>query len=285
MESTFTFGFRKIFYYSLLVILATIFLIACKESSQELKTQVYLCFGQSNMEGSGIIESIDSSGIDRFVKLQSLDCPEQNLVKGNWYPALPPLCQCYSGLSLADYFGRAMIVSLPSDVSVGVVNVAVGGCDIRLFDKDVYEDYYSTHPEEWFAKKISDYGGSPYNHLLDLARIAQKDGVIKGILLHQGETNTGNVNWPQYVKKIYNDLLNDLDLEATAVPLLVGELVSQPGNCCSSMNPIINTLPSVIHTAHIISSEDCTASDQAHFDSAGYRELGRRYAEMMLSLL
>ena len=51
------------------------------------------------------------------------------------------------------------------------------------------------------------------------------------------------------------------------------------------MNIIINKLHKTIPTVHIISSEGCTAKDKAHFDASGYREMGKRYAEMMLSLL
>ena len=51
------------------------------------------------------------------------------------------------------------------------------------------------------------------------------------------------------------------------------------------MNPIINRLPDTIPTAHVISSSGCTANDKAHFDSEGYRKLGRRYAIQMLSLM
>jgi hypothetical protein len=80
-------------------------------------------------------------------------------------------------------------------------------------------------------------------------------------------------------------MLTDLSLEANSVPLLAGELFSGDGNCCSSMNPIIGKLPDTIPTAHVISSDGCTGQDAAHFDSPGYRELGKRYGVKMLELL
>ena len=40
------------------------------------------------------------------------------------------------------------------------------------------------------------YSGNPYQHLVEMAKLAQKDGVIKGILLHQGESNTNDKNGP-----------------------------------------------------------------------------------------
>jgi hypothetical protein len=247
---------------------------------------IFLCFGQSNMEGVASIEVQDRTVDPRFQVLQSLNCTNLRRNKDTWYPAVPPLSQCWSGLSPADYFGRTMVENLPDDIKVGVINVAVGGCDIRLFDKDLYQDYDDTYTDAWFVDKIKFYGGNPYQHLIDLAKLAQQRGVIKGILLHQGETNTGDRQWPAYVQKIYNDILSDLALDAESVPLLAGEVVgADQGGCCASMNPIIAKLPETIPTAHVISSQGCTAQDEAHFDSAGVRELGRRYAETMLSLM
>jgi len=168
---------------------------------------------------------------------------------------------------------------------IGIINVAIGGCDIRLFDKDIYQKYDSTYKESWFTSKVANYGGNPYKYLIDLAKLAQKDGVIKGILLHQGETNTGQTQWLSYVKKIYDDMLKDLSLKADSVPLLAGELLSTGDNCCSGMNSIINRLPETIPTAHVISSAGCVGQDKAHFNSEGYRKIGRRYAIQMLSIM
>ena len=269
------------------IVLLALVLIPFAGFSQNPDFHIYLCFGQSNMEGQGKIEEEDKIAESRFKVLQSVDCPNLNRMKGNWYPAVAPLCQCFSGLSPADYFGRTMIQNLPEDITIGVVHVAVGGCDIRLFDKDLYQDYDSTYTDKWFVEKIKSYGGNPYKHLIDLAKLAQKDGVIKGILLHQGETNTDDEKWPGYVKKIYKDMMKDLHLKPKQVPIIAGEVVhkDQEGKC-ASMNEIIATLPDVVKTAHVVSSGGCTdQGDKVHFSSEGYRELGRRYALMMLGIL
>jgi hypothetical protein len=268
-----------------LVVFAGILFFSLDSIAQDSNFYIYLCFGQSNMEGQGLIEAQDEIVDSRFQVMQAIDCPNLNRKKGQWYTAVPPLCQCKSGLSPAAYFGRTMIERLPDSIKVGVINVSIGGCDIRLFDKDVYLDHDTKYPEDWFINKVKAYGGNPYQCLINLTNLAQKDGVIKGILLHQGESNTGDELWPSYVKKIYADMLADLSLSEVAVPLLVGEVLFTEGSCCSSMNKIINALPETIPTAYVISSKGCTAQDQAHFDSEGYRELGRRYAFKMLSLI
>jgi len=134
---------------------------------------------------------------------------------------------------------------------------------------------------------IKEYDGNPYARLVEMAKLAQKDGVIKGILLHQGESNTGDTSWPRKVNLVYTNLLKDLNLKAASVPLLAGEVVNaDQGGICASMNNIIDSLPQTIATAHVISSVDCTvAGDHLHFNAAGYRELGKRYAAAMLPLL
>ena len=134
---------------------------------------------------------------------------------------------------------------------------------------------------------IAQYDGNPYGRLLELAKIAQKDGVIKGILLHQGESNTGDKSWPDKVEGVYDNLLVDLGLAPDSVPLLAGELVSaEQGGKCASMNPIIATLPSVVPNSYVISSADCEAiADGLHFSASGYRLLGSRYGEKMAEIL
>lgn len=263
-----------------LLFFATIF-------SQNPNFHIYLCFGQSNMEGQGKIEAKDTIENDHFVMMQSTNCTNLERKRGEWYTAIPPLAQCYTGLSPADYFGRTMVKKLPDSIKVGVINVSVGGCDIRLFDKDLYEEYTEAYPDAWFTDKIKGYNGNPYEHLIELAKLAQQKGVIKGILLHQGETNNGDANWPQYVKTVYNNFITELSLDSNSVPLLSGELVHEEQNGkCAEMNAIIATLPSVIPTAHVISSKGCgVKSDNVHFNSEGYRELGKRYAVKMLELL
>ncbi|MEJ6642186.1 MAG: sialate O-acetylesterase, partial [Akkermansiaceae bacterium] len=139
----------------------------------------------------------------------------------------------------------------------------------------------------WMKSIIETYDGNPYKHLVKMGKRAQQDGVIKGILLHQGESNTNDKDWPVKVKAIYEDLLRELDLKAEEVPLLAGELVSEDqGGACANMNAIIRKLPDVIPTAYVVSSKGCESrEDHLHFTPAGYRELGKRYAETIWSLL
>lgn len=254
--------------------------------AQDPNFHIYLALGQSNMDGAGDIEAQDRQAVStRFKNLSAVKC-DKRLV-GTWYTGDTPLCRCTSGLSPVDYFGRTLLSELPSEISIGVVVVAVAGSKIELFDKDTYKAYADTAPS-WMQGWIDSYNRYPYGRLLEMAKIAQKEGVIKGILLHQGESNSGEGSrWLAKVQKIYNDLIKDLNLDPTKVPFLAGELAGQAeGGICWGHNQTIAKLNTVIPNAHLISSAGLAQKgDGFHFTSAAYRTFGARYAEKMLSLL
>ena len=250
---------------------------------------IYICWGQSNMEGNATVPDSEKKGVDeRFQLLYSAnDCSNGDRKKGQWYTATPPLARCFhwnnGGFGPIDYFGRTLVEKLDPSIRVGAIVVACGGADIQLFEKDKYQSYLST-AADWLQGYAKEYGGNPYGRIIEMAKIAQKDGVIKGILVHQGETNTGQSNWPTRLKGVYENMLTDLNLKASDVPLLVGE-VRYTGPC-SSHNNVVRNVPNVIPTAHVISAKDCEASnDEYHFSVNGYKLLGKRYAEKMLELL
>ncbi len=269
------------------ILFAGLLLVAAKSSAADTNFWIFLCLGQSNMEGFPGIEAVDKEAINpRFQVLAAVDFPKLERRKGGWYPAVPPLCRPSSGLSPADYFGRTLVSNLPSTIRIGVVNVSVAGCKIELFESASHEAY-ATNAAPWMKNIIKGYGGDPYQYLVDTARLAQKDGVIKGILLHQGESNSNDREWPGKVKGIYDGLLHDLNLRAAEVPFLAGGLVpADQKGACAGMNTIIAELPRTIPTAHFIASDGCEGrQDHLHFTPAGYRELGRRYGLKMLALL
>lgn len=268
-------------------LIAMLLISSLQTFSQDKKFYIFLSFGQSNMEGNARVRPEDTVNIDsRFQVMEAVDCPNLNRQKGQWYTAIPPLCRCRTGLTLTDFFGRSMVANLPADVRVGIINVAVGGCKIELFDKDNYQSYVEKAPQ-WMLGMIKEYDGNPYARLVEMAKAAQKDGVIKGILLHQGESNPNDSMWTTKVKGVYDNLLKDLKLNAKKVPLLAGETVNaDQGGICAGMNKIIATLPQKIKNSYVISSAGCAdGPDNLHFTADGYKELGNRYAKKMLELM
>ncbi|HEY6915332.1 MAG TPA: sialate O-acetylesterase, partial [Paludibacter sp.] len=240
-----------------IIIFSTSFLSQVKASSDP-NFHIYICFGQSNMEGNAAIGTADKTGVNsRFQVMTVAPDDYQHLKRsvGNWYTALPPLCRWDTGLTPADYFGRTLTDSLPDSVKVGVIVVAMGGSGIDAFDKNNYVDYYK-NADAWQKSLMNIYGGNPYAKIIEMAKIAQQSGVVKGILLHQGESNNMQADWPQKVQKIYNNMLADLSIEPNSIPLLAGEMLQQDqGGICWGMNGIIAKLPYYIPNSYPISSK------------------------------
>ena len=253
---------------------------------------VYICFGQSNMEGNAQWESQDVGNVDdRFQMLATCNFSSPKRTLGNWYKATCPIVSPVGKLGPTDYFGRTMVANLP-DHKIGVIAVAMGGSPIEMFDKDKYEQKYKDNYNEWWAQIARNYyGANPYGRIIEMAKKAQEVGVIKGILLHQGCSNCGDPNWPNMVNKIYKDMLNDLGLQAADVPLFAGEVeykgdAPQSGGC-EGHNVQVDRLPEVIPTAYVVSAKGLpgNGTDPWHFSAAGYRVLGKRYAQQALRVI
>ena len=160
------------------------------------------------------------------------------------------------------------------------------GTKIELFEKDTFTNYLASAPA-YIGNLAKAYGGNPYQYIVDMAKLAQKDGVIKGILLHQGESNPNDHQWPDKVKGIYDNMIKDLNLNPAEVPFLAGETVNadQQG-VCAGFNKIMADLPKTLPNSYVVSSAGCTCnSDHMHFNPAGSREFGKRYAEKMLAVM
>ena len=227
---------------------------------------IYICFGQSNMEGNAQWEAQDVGNVDERC----------------------PIVSPVGKLGPTDYFGRTMVQELP-DKKIGVIAVAMGGSPIEMFDKDLYLQKYKDNYNEWWAQIARNYyGENPYGRIIEMAKKAQQVGVIKGILLHQGESNNGDEKWPGMVKKIYKDMLHDLGLRANDVHIFVGETeYADQGGGCSWHNHVVAKIPEVIPTGHVVSAEGIPGNgkDPWHFSAAGYRTFGKRYAAKVLDVM
>ena len=248
---------------------------------------IYLAFGQSNMEGQANIESQDKTVDKRFQVLWAANNGScSGKTKGKWATAVPPLAHCQGAkLGPTDYFGRTMVEKTDSKIKVGVIVVAVAGCSIQLFDKDGYANYARSQ-QSWMTQRINEYGGNPYGRLIEMAKKAQEDGVIKGIIFHQGETDAGDGQWPSKVKKVYDNIIKDLGL-GNDVPFLAGEVLRSGSSRGANNN--IAKLPQQSKNFYVISSEGFNQvlgdGQNVHFTSQEYRDFGKRYAEKMIEVL
>lgn len=243
---------------------------------------IYLAFGQSNMEGNAAVIDANRVKDDRFKVMATVTCSNMGRTLGEWSVAVPPLFRCYTGLSIADYFGKTMIQLLP-DVTVGVVPVAIGGTSIKIFDKAQVAEYLPT-AADWLQSYAKDYDNRPYDRMVEMAKKAQKDGVIKGIIFHQGETDGGYADWEKTVAKVYNDLITDLDLDPEKVPFIAGEMLEN--GSCAGMSDRVHKLPNYIKNCAVVSSAGAPGNtDRLHFTNEGYQIMGKRYAELMATMI
>lgn len=268
--------------------LLTSFVFAQEEQKPDPKFYIFLCFGQSNMAGGEEPGPQDMTNKDECLrKMTEADKPRQNMKMGQWYLTKPPVDRSINQLRIADFFGWTVLQNLPDGYRVGVINVSVPGCKIELFEKDTYAEYLAG-AESWMKDTCKQYGDNPYQRLVDLAKIAQKDGVIKGFLLHQGESNPNDEQWCNKVKGIYGNLIKDLNLKPEDTPLIAGELKqTEDGGACGAFNTVVlKNLPDALPNSYIISSKGCEgARDGFHFTVNGYRQLGINYAKKMLEIL
>jgi len=271
---------------------------------------IYLAFGQSNMEGQNwngstivyndAIPMTYKENVDpRFQVMAAVggsykisNSQNEQRTKGQWYKAVPPLVRNSTGLCPADYFGRTLVEGIPNqDIKIGVIAVAVGGAAIEGFEKGNSANNYFNSQQDWMKNTAKNYDNNPYNHLITLAKQAQEVGVIKGIIMHQGESGAQSGNWAQKVKGIYDNMLADLGLPANSIPFIAGEPYgadkgqNNAGTIKGLTSVMTAKLPSGDNVAHVVSSAGCaTGGDNLHFSYEGYKKLGEEYGKKMLEL-
>ena len=236
---------------------------------------IFLLLGQSNMTGPAKAQAEDLVDDPRVEVLAYDDCPNLGRVYDQWAVAQPPLHGCYDGVGPGDSFGRA-IAAARTELRVGLVPLGVVSADIDLFRKGVV----SSRRNEFYIPPDDSASGA-YDWMVERARLAQQVGVIRGIIFHQGESDTSDPPWVGKVTELVTDLRADLGIPE--VPFLLGELLH--GGCCASHNTLIAQVPGSLANSHVISAGGlAAAADNVHFSLAGQRELGERYAQKMLEL-
>lgn len=272
------------------------------------KFYIFLGIGQSNMQGKGNIETADNSDYSisfnkkRWARYKKLIIVNSDPSKvGTWTTAKPPIVRPDTKLGVTDYFGRYLVKNLDVSDTIGVAVVAVDGASIKAFSKDqnVAKRYIDDgNTGSWVKEAAAQYGNYPYGKIVEMGKIAQRSGIIKGIIFHQGETDVASCTeqegnaWLASVYELYTNLLEDLNLSIDSVPFIAGEPVRQEfGGVCYSAIPWVDKIPDYFKQqsgkdiAYVASSEGLTSMDEYHFSSEGYRTIGERYGEIMLPIL
>ena len=267
-----------------------VFLAVCFAASfaQDPNLHIYLAYGQSNMSGQATVTDKDRVQDPRFLVLRAANHSNQTV--GEFYPAAPPMGHSQSKVGIVDIFGRTMVENLPDSIKVAVANIAIGGQSIDLFDKDrntAYVQSAKNKGDTWWIQYLDEYGGDLYKRIVEMGKIAKQKGVIKGFLFHQGEADYQMNDWPSRVKKVYDDLIAELELDPEQTPILIGELA--PTGDLGWRNDAVKQAADLIPNGHLVSAQGCPALKETsytlHFTREGYETFGKRYAETMLEIL
>ena len=224
---------------------------------------VFIMAGQSNMAGRGIIEPEDTVSNKRIL---SIDKNGQIIIAKEPLHFYEPE---RTGLDCGLSFAKALIKKLPDSISILMIPTAVGGSSISQWLNDsLYRNV-----------KL-------FSNLLAKIEIGKQNGVIKGFLWHQGESDANEKDIPHYKQRLV--LLFSKFRTAVGnneMPVLIGELGSfseNPANF-SLINKAIREYAAEDKTSRVISTKDLKdKGDHLHFDSKGQRTMGRRFAKEYL---
>lgn len=231
------------------------------------KFHLYLLAGQSNMAGRGTVETVDKTPHPRVWVLNK---------EGQWIPATDPLHfdkPDVVGVGPGLVFGK-QLAEADTSVFIGLIPAAAGGSAISSWQPGGYHDQTKSHP---------------YDDAIIRAKLAQKTGTLRGIIWHQGESDSKpelasvyEKNLEQLIQRFRTEFHNP------QLPIVVGTLgdfyVSRtPGG--STINAILQNLPNHIQNLTCVDAAGLTdKGDKTHFDAPSARELGHRYANAMINL-
>ncbi len=228
---------------------------------ESVKLDLFLLVGQSNMAGRGKVETIDQTPNPHIWVLNK---------EKQWSPAVEPLHWDRPeriGVGPGFAFARAVVDKFPQ-TQIGLIPAAEGGSSIDLWKK-----------------------GDPfYTNAIERAKLAQKHGIFRAILWHQGEADSTPEGLPNHMAKV-QQLVKDLraDLGDPNLPFVAGQIGSfyekrRPD--APKMNDLLLTIPQHVARSAVVTSENLTQmGDDTHFDAAGARELGKRYAAKYIELV
>lgn len=246
--------------------------VAVAQSDAELQAEVgvpespeqfhlFLLVGQSNMAGRGNVADQDEHTDSRILRLNK---------KQEWQLAKDPLHfdkPKVVGVGLGKTFALNYAQAHPG-ITVGLIPCAVGGSSIEVWQPGGYHEQTRSNP---------------WDDMLPRLVTALKSGTLKGILWHQGESDSNMNRAPQYEENLHGLIKRFRALPgANDVPFVAGQLgqfAERPWNEFRLMvNAAHESLPDKVANAAFAKSDGLQhKGDNVHFDSASYREFGRRY--------
>ena len=238
-----------------------------KEISRE-KFHLFLLVGQSNMAGRGKVTEEDKKPHANVLMLNK---------EGEWVPAVDPMHfdKKSAGVGLGKTFGIEIAKTNP-DITIGLIPCACGGSPISTWEPGGFHGQTKSHP---------------YDDSIKRAKIALESGELKGILWHQGESDSSPGKAEVYEKKLHELIARfRKELDVPDVPFIAGQMGQFAERPWSDSKKIVDgvhqSLPDkVANTAFVNSDGLKHKGDKVHFDADSMREFGRRYAAAFAAMV
>jgi hypothetical protein len=222
---------------------------------------IFIVLGQSNMAGRGPITDAVSEVLPNVKLLADND---------QWIAAQNPF-NLYSNIRkkasmqrVGPAYSFAKTMEKHTGRPIGMVVNARGGTAISKFS----------------------LGGVYHDDLIARLKGLNDFGAIKGIIWHQGESDSGrSSSYMDKLTKLVDILRTELgDARFVAGQMGAWTLEGETSPKYKSINAVISTIESNISNATYVGNADLNhVGDGAHFDLVSQLLLGQRYAQKMLS--
>lgn len=223
--------------------------------------------GQSNMAGRGKLQAIDTLTHPRVLMLDKSE---------NWVLAKDPMHfdKPGAGTGLGLTFGKIM-ANEESNIKIGLIPTAVGGSSINAWFTDSLHRQTNTYP---------------YDDMIRRAKKAMESGILKGIIWHQGESDSNSQKSINAYTQNFEAMLDSLksDLGISSIPIVMGEIgyfFYPKAAFAKDINGVIRQIADSNDCIGLVTAEGLNhKGDSTHFDSDSYHALGTRYAAKMLEI-
>ena len=238
---------------------------ALPEVSKE-NFHLYLLAGQSNMAGRGKLDAISKEVNPRLFMLNKAM---------EWVPAVDPLHfdKPSVGVGPGKAFGLAMLEAAGPDVVIGLIPAAHGGSPIETWVPGGYHGQTRGHPwDDAMARTLP---------LL-------KQGTLKGIIWHRGESDSNKDRAGKYEARLHDVVARFRKaFGQPGLPFVAGQmgLFNDWNEYKKQVDKVHQELPGKVSNTAFVGAEGLGhKGDNLHFSAEGSRKLGQRYAAAMLSL-
>jgi len=244
------------------IIALGIFLILYWRFDNMTKINAFLLIGQSNMSGRGDIDKVPVLSNSNILMFR----------QGKWIPAVEPLHtdKEWAGVGMGMAFAVELAEKFPES-RIGLIPCAFGGSPLS----------------RWVP------GGDLYENAIAITKQAMEQSVLKGILWHQGESDSGNKDDADTYGQRFASMITGMrkELSADDVPVITGELgefLEGQENIAffKNVNDTLHNLKETIPLYGCVSSAGLIdKGDAVHFDALSLREFGKRYAKEYMAIM